>query len=85
MSKQIEQQWAKVTETVELEDTGDILIPLKRVSVKYAAKVLVWENRAPKADERKERSYLRRPLPVQPTDASFYREASENVDRLING
>jgi hypothetical protein len=84
MAKQTESQWVKVTETVELEDTGDILAPLKRVSVKYAAKALAWENRAPKVDERKERSYSRRPLPIKPTDASFYREASENVDRLIN-
>jgi len=30
--------WTKVVETVELEDTGDILMPLKRVSMKYAAK-----------------------------------------------
>jgi hypothetical protein len=85
MAKQIDTVWTKVTETVELEDTGDILMPLKRVSVKYAAKALAWENRAPKVDERKERSYSRRPLPVRPTDASFYREASENVDRIING
>jgi hypothetical protein len=38
MAKQTEQQWAKVTETVALEDTGNILTPLIRVSMKYAAK-----------------------------------------------
>jgi hypothetical protein len=35
MAKQIEQQWAKVTETMELEDKGDILAPLRRVEVRY--------------------------------------------------
>jgi len=35
MSKQIEQQWAKVTETVQLEDTGDILTPLRRIEQQY--------------------------------------------------
>jgi hypothetical protein len=38
MAKQTESQWAKVTETVELEDTGDILAPLKRVQKQYSDK-----------------------------------------------
>lgn len=38
MAKQIASQvgaWTKVAETVELEDTGDILAPLKRIELQY--------------------------------------------------
>jgi hypothetical protein len=77
--------WTKVTETVELEDTGNIMTPLIRVSMAYARKAASWETRAPKEDERKERSYSRRPLPTKPSTPEFYIRATESVDRLING
>jgi len=44
MAKQIEQQWVKVVETVELEDTGDILNPLRRVLAKYLSRAAKHEE-----------------------------------------
>lgn len=47
MAQQIGSQvgvWTKVVETVELEDTGDILMPLKRISVKYATKAIEFHK-----------------------------------------
>jgi hypothetical protein len=38
MAKQTDIVWTKPAETVEMEDTGDILAPLRRVLVRYLAR-----------------------------------------------
>ena len=46
MAKTIESgqtKWAKVTETVEMEDSGDILYPLRKVQVEYNVQALRHE------------------------------------------
>jgi hypothetical protein len=84
MAKQNDIVWKKAEETVEMEDTGDIMIPLIRVSMAYAKKAASWETRALKTDERPARNYSRRPLPKGPSSSEFYRQATEAVDRMIN-
>ncbi len=47
MAKQIASQvgaWTKVTETMEMEDTGDILTPLRRVLAKYLSRAAKHET-----------------------------------------
>jgi hypothetical protein len=47
MAKTIESgqtKWAKVTETVQMEDSGDILYPLRKVQVEYYIRALRHEG-----------------------------------------
>ena len=47
MAKTIESgqtKWAKVTETVQMEDSGDILYPLRKVQVEYYIRALRAEG-----------------------------------------
>ncbi len=76
-------KWTKVVATVESEDTGDILLPLKRVAHQYAQKALAWENRAPKVDARPARDgRSRRPLPVSKVSLAYLTTNSQIVDNL---
>jgi hypothetical protein len=43
MAKQNDIVWKKAEETVEMEDTGDILTPLRRVEQKYLARAAKHE------------------------------------------
>lgn len=61
--------WTKVVETVELEDTGDILRPLKRLHAKYIAEAEIREIAARDAGK--------------PTMAVFYRTAATNIGRML--
>ena len=44
MAKQNDIVWKKAEETVEMEDTGDILTPLRRVLAKYLSRAAKHET-----------------------------------------
>ena len=61
--------WTKVVEKVELEDTGDILRPLKKLHARYIAEAKIREQAALEAGA--------------PKLAAYYRQAAVNIGRLV--
>ena len=61
--------WTKVVETVELEDTGDILRPLKRLHARYIAEAEIRELAALEAGH--------------PGANDYCRTAATNIGRLL--
>ncbi len=67
--------WQKVVNTVELEDTGDILTPLRRMYEHYVSKANKLYQQAVENPEKRANIHK---------NAEYYRQAAEAVQGLIN-
>ena len=67
--------WQKVVNTVELEDTGDILTPLRRMYEHYVSKANKLYQQAIENPEKRANIHK---------TAEYYRQAAEAVQGVIN-
>ena len=67
--------WRKVVNTVELEDTGDILTPLRRMYEHYVSKANKLYQQAVENPEKRANIHK---------NAEYYRQAAEAVQGLLN-
>ena len=67
--------WQKVVNTVELEDTGDILTPLRRMYEYYVSRANKLYQQAVENPEKRANIHK---------NAEYYRQASEAVQGLLN-
>jgi hypothetical protein len=67
--------WAKVVETVQMEDTGDILTPLRRMYEHYVSKACKLYQQA--AENPEKRANIIK-------NADYYKRAAEDLLAVIN-
>jgi len=67
--------WRKVVETVPMEDTGDILTPLRRMYEHYVSKACKLYQQATENPEKRANIIK---------NADYYKRAAESVMAVIN-
>lgn len=67
--------WQKVVETVQMEDTGDILTPLRRMYEYYVSRANMLYQQAVENPEKRANIHK---------NAEYYRQAAEAVQGLLN-